>query len=165
MSDDTPKHPAPIAIANLTATSATSDEELVASWVANLRSEHSRINFRTTADRFLAALGASMCRATVEDVRQALETITAELAPSSSRQIVLRVKSLLSYGHRVGYLPFNAGAVIRVHGEARAVAQRGDAGANDPVFASPCHPHARSRPTRSERRARTRGGLRHSQPR
>jgi integrase/recombinase XerD len=124
MSDDTSKLPAPIAIANLTATSAASDEELVASWVANLRSEHSRINFRTTADRFLAALGAPMRRATVEDVRQALETITAELAPSSSRQIVLRVKSLLSYGHRVGYLPFNAGAVIRVHGEARAVAQR-----------------------------------------
>jgi len=43
-----------------------------------------------------------MRRATVEDVRQALETITAKLAPSSSRQVVLRVKSLLSYGHRVG---------------------------------------------------------------
>jgi integrase/recombinase XerD len=109
---------------NLTATSATSDEQLIASWVANLRSEQSRINFRTTADRFLAALGAPMRRATVEDVRQALETITAKLAPSSSRQVVLRVKSLLSYGHRVGYLQFNAGAVIRVHGEARSVAQR-----------------------------------------
>jgi integrase/recombinase XerD len=72
----------------------------------------------------LAALGAPMRRATVEDVRQALETITAKLAPSSSRQVVLRVKSLLSYGHRVGYLPFNAGAVIREHGEARSVAQR-----------------------------------------
>ena len=63
-------------------------------------------------------------RATVEDVRQALTTITAELAPSSARQVVLRVKSLLSYGHRLGYLPFNAGAVIRVHAEARAVSQR-----------------------------------------
>src|SRR5215471_9873059 len=124
MSDDTSKLPAPVAIASLVATSARRDEELVASWVANLRSQHSRINFRTTADRFLAALGAPMRRATVEDVRQALEAITAELAPSSSRQIVLRVKSLLSYGHRVGYLQFNAGAVIRVHGEARSVAQR-----------------------------------------
>jgi integrase/recombinase XerD len=34
------------------------------------------------------------------------------------------VKSLLSYGHRLGYLQFNAGAVIRVHAEARAVSQR-----------------------------------------
>src|SRR6516164_8765563 len=124
MSDDAPKVPAPIAIANLTATSATSDEQLVASWIANLRSEHSRTNFQTTARRFLAALAAPLRRATIEDVRQALEAITAGLAPSSARQIVLRVKSLLSYGHRVGYLQFNAGAVIKAHAEARSVAQR-----------------------------------------
>jgi integrase/recombinase XerD len=37
---------------------------------------------------------------------------------------VLRIKSLLSYGHRLGYLPFNAGAVIRVQGDTRSVAQR-----------------------------------------
>jgi site-specific recombinase XerD len=124
MSDDTPKRPAPIAIASLTATSATSDEQLVASWVANLRSQHSRVNFKTTAKRFLAALQMPMRRATVEDVRTALETITAKLAPSSARQVVLRVKSLLSYGHRLGYLQFNAGAVIKAHAEARAVSQR-----------------------------------------
>ena len=81
-------------------------------------------DFKATADRFLAALRVPLRRATVEDVRQALTTITAELAPSSARQVVLRVKSLLSYGHRLGYLQFNAGAVIRVHAEARAVSQR-----------------------------------------
>jgi integrase/recombinase XerD len=124
MSDDAPKLPAPVSIAALTATSATSDEQLVASWVANLRSQHSRVNFQTTADRFLAALQAPMRRAPVEDLRRALETITAKLSPSSARQVVLRVKSLLSYGHRVGYLQFNAGAVIKVHAEARAVSQR-----------------------------------------
>jgi integrase/recombinase XerD len=124
MSDDTPKLPAPVIGGGPIATSATNDEQLVASWVANLRSEHSRINFRTTADRFLAALGAPMLRATVEDVRQALEAITTELAPSSKRQVYLRMKSLLSYGHRVGYLQFNAGAVIKAHAEARSVSQR-----------------------------------------
>src|SRR5262245_5390699 len=65
-----------------------------------------------------------MRQATVEDVRDALTAITAGLAPSSVRQVVLRVKSLLSYGHRLGYLAFNAGAVIRVHAEARTVAKR-----------------------------------------
>lgn len=124
MIDDTPKLPAPIAIGSLAATSATSDKQLVASWVANLISPHSRVNFKATADRFLAALRVPLRRATVEDVHQALTTITAELAPSSKRQVVLRVKSLLSFGHRLGYLQFNAGAVIRVQAEARAVAQR-----------------------------------------
>jgi integrase/recombinase XerD len=124
MSDDTPKLPAPITIASLTATSATSDEQLVASWVSGLRSAHSRTNFETTARRFLAALRAPMRQATVEDVRKALDSIVAGLAHSSARQVVLRVKSLLSYGHKLGYLQFNAGVVIKVQAEARAVSQR-----------------------------------------
>ena len=124
MSDDTPRRPAQIAIASLAATSATNDEELVASWVANLGSEHTRKNFGTTAGRFLEALQVPLRSATVEDVRQALETLTAKHASSSARQVVLRIKSLLAYGHRLGYLRFNAGAVIKVRSEARTVAQR-----------------------------------------
>ena len=54
----------------------------------------------------------------------ALETLTARHASSSARQVVLRIKSLLGYGHRLGYLRFNAGAVIKVRSEARTVAQR-----------------------------------------
>ena len=46
------------------------------------------------------------------------------MAASSVRQVVLRIKCLLSYGHRLGYLQFNAGAVIKVQTEARSVAQR-----------------------------------------
>src|SRR5262249_24105908 len=96
-----------------------------ASWVASLNSPHSRRNCERTASRFLAALGGVRLRqATVEDVREALTTITAGLAPTSAGQIVLRVKSLLSYGHRLGYLQFNAGAVIKVQGDTRPIAQR-----------------------------------------
>src|SRR5262249_62308794 len=79
---------------------------------------------RRTASRFLAALGVPPRQATIEDVRKALTAITSGLAPTSARQIVLRVKSLLSYGHRLGYLQFNAGAVIKVQGDTRSIAQR-----------------------------------------
>jgi site-specific recombinase XerD len=106
------------------ATSADSDEALVASWIASLRSPHTRRNFGRTAERFLAALARPLAAATVEDVRMALEAISAGLAPSSARQQVLRVKSLLSYAHRLGYTRFNAGAVIRVHGDTRSLAKR-----------------------------------------
>jgi integrase/recombinase XerD len=116
--------PAPIAITTLAATSATTDEQLVASWVASLNSDHTRRNFETTANRFMAALGKPLRQVTVEDVRDALSSITAGLAATSARQIILRVKSLLSYGHKLGYLPFNAGVVIKVQSEARSVAQR-----------------------------------------
>jgi integrase/recombinase XerD len=63
-------------------------------------------------------------RATVEDVRPALEALTAALAPSSACQAILRVKSLLTYGHRLGYLPFNAGVTIKVSGDTQSVAKR-----------------------------------------
>jgi hypothetical protein len=78
------------------ATRADSDDALVRSWLASLTSPHSWRNFEVTARRFLAeppdgGLGA----AAIEDVRDALGSAS----------------SLLAYGHRVGYLPFNAGAV------------------------------------------------------
>jgi integrase/recombinase XerD len=106
------------------ATSASNDQELVDSWLASLGSQHTRANFAMTGARFLEALAKSLRQATVEEVRAALMAITAGAAASTSRQYVARVKSLLSYAHRLGYTMFNAGAVIKVHKEARALAKR-----------------------------------------
>ena len=108
-------------------TKAKNDEQLVASWVANLNSAHSRRNFEVTAKRFLAELEAESLTlriATVEDVRDAINAIAAGQALASARQTMLRVKSLLSYGHRLGYLQFNAGAVLKAPGDTRSIAQR-----------------------------------------
>jgi site-specific recombinase XerD len=103
---------------------AISDEQLTAYWVASFNSAHTRRNCESIAQRFLAALGAPLPSATAEDVREALMAITTSLRPTSARRTVLRVKSLLSYGRRLGYLHFNAGAVIRVQGDRHSIAQR-----------------------------------------
>ena len=64
---------------------------------------------------FLEALPAGGIRkATVEDVREALAKITEGLSDATAQQYVLRVKSLLSYGHKLGYMAFNAGVTIKV---------------------------------------------------
>jgi integrase/recombinase XerD len=97
-----------------TGTRARSDTELVRSWADSLRSAHSRRNFEKTALRFLDALPAGIRKATVEDVREALAKITEGLSDATAQQYVLRVKSLLSYGHKLGYMPFNAGVTIKV---------------------------------------------------
>jgi len=114
--------PAPVQITSLAkATRADSDEQLLQSWLASLLSQHSRRNFETTARRFLAELPSGALRAaTVEDVRDALAVITRDVSASAGRQYSLRVKSLLSYGHDLGYLQFNAGTVIKVRSEARS---------------------------------------------
>jgi len=95
-------------------TRAQTDTELVRSWVASLASTHSRRNFETTAMRFLEALPIGLRKATVEDVREALAQITEGKTDATAQQYVLRVKSLLSYGHKLGYMPFNAGVTIKV---------------------------------------------------
>jgi integrase/recombinase XerD len=95
-------------------TRAQSDAELVESWAASLASAHSRRNFEKTALRFLEALPAGIRKATVEDVREALAKITEGRSDATAQQYVLRVKSLLSYGHKLGYMPFNAGVTIKI---------------------------------------------------
>ncbi|CFX24641.1 Integrase family protein [Candidatus Filomicrobium marinum] len=110
----------PVTITALAAgTRASSDLELVASWVDGLASEHSKRNFEATALHFLEALPVSLREAKVEDVRQALAMLVEGRSSGTARQYVLRVKSLLGYAHRLGYTQFNAGAVLRVKGPPR----------------------------------------------
>ena len=106
------------------ATSATSDLQLVESWVDSLSSVHSKRNFEMTAKRFLEYLDGSIRHATVEDVRQAIAAMTADRATSTVRQYTLRVKGLLSYAHKLGYTMFNAGAAIKAPKADRALIKR-----------------------------------------
>jgi len=109
-----PKTPARISTLNTVGTRARNDGELVASWLASLASPHTRRVFKPRADRFLAELGTDLRSATVEDVREALAAMTAGVAHSTANQYVLQIKSLLSYAHKLGYTPFNAGVTIKV---------------------------------------------------
>ena len=80
-----------------------------------------RAAFAASAKRFvshLRAQGLTIHTATVEDVREAIAILSAGKAPSSAAQYARRVKSLLSYAHRLGYTPFNAGPAIRTKGGA-----------------------------------------------
>ncbi|HET6928403.1 MAG TPA: tyrosine-type recombinase/integrase [Hyphomicrobiaceae bacterium] len=100
------------------ATRATTDEQLLVSWLSSLTSGHTQRNFEMTARRFLVELRMGLRQATVEDVRDALAKISAGKSEASARQYVLRVKSLLGYAQKLGYTPFNAGATIKVRSDA-----------------------------------------------
>ncbi len=114
-----PKVPANLPITLVRSTRAESDEALLKSWLRSLNSRHTQRNFEVTARRFLAELPEGGLRAaTVEDVRDALTSMSAGLSEASARQYVLRIKSLLGYAHALGYTPFNAGATIKVRSNA-----------------------------------------------
>src|SRR5215510_536393 len=116
MPKDLPARPS--SLTTIRATRAKTDEEILESWLSSLTSDHTRRNFEVTARRFLAGLPMGLRAATVEDVRDALEVLRAGVTETTGRQHVLLVKSLLSYAQRVGYTPFNAGAVIKVRSDA-----------------------------------------------
>ena len=98
--------PANLPITLVKATRAESDEALQ-SWLRSLNSPHTQRNFEGTASRFLASLPEGGLRAaTVEDVRDALASMSAGLSEASARQYVLRIKSLLGHAHALGYTPF-----------------------------------------------------------
>jgi integrase/recombinase XerD len=111
------KLPAPLRLEVVKATRAETDEQILKSWLDNLNSPHTRINFEITARRFLDALPMGLRSATVEDVRDALATVSRGHSDATARQYVLRIKSLLGYAHKLGYTPFNAGATIKVRSE------------------------------------------------
>jgi integrase/recombinase XerD len=96
------------------ATRAENDKQLLQSWLKSLSSPHTRRNFETTARRVLAELPMGLRDATVEDVRTALENVTQSVGKATRQQYILRTKSMLGYAHKVGYTPFNAGAVIKI---------------------------------------------------
>ena len=109
---------------SLAATKADSDQKLLASWLDSLGSPHTRRAYNATGSRFLAILACPLRSATVEDVRDALNIINEGRSAATSRQHTLRVKSLLSYAHKLGYTLFNAGAAIKPPKEARGLAKR-----------------------------------------
>ena len=113
--------------AHQVATRASNDEAIVESWLASMASEATRLNFAKTAERFLSELsirGLSLRTTAVEDVRDVIAAIGAGRATSTARQYAQRIKSLLGYAHRLGYLSFNAGAAIRTKSGGSDMAKR-----------------------------------------
>lgn len=111
-----------------TATRAQNDMQLVASWLESMNSPISRSRFAATVDKFMVFLnarGLSLREMTVEDMRDALADLTSMCRARSTRQqYTARIKALVSYGHKLGYLRYNAGAPIKISRGNTTLAQR-----------------------------------------
>ncbi|MGF1526304.1 MAG: tyrosine-type recombinase/integrase [Candidatus Competibacterales bacterium] len=112
---DTPQdHPAPPPGHALIPRQAHSDDQVVALWLMGHESRHTRDNYRRCAEAFLDDLGKPLARITVGDLqcwRQGLETRGLKPATVANRTAI--AKSLLRFAHRIGYLPFNPGELLK----------------------------------------------------
>src|SRR3954469_4934110 len=91
---------------------ASSDDQLIALWLHG-RSRHTQRAYLADVDRFRSRAGKSFCSVTLSDLQDFAASLE-DLAPATRYRALSAVKSLLAFGHRIGYLPFDVGRVLRL---------------------------------------------------
>src|SRR3954447_24445511 len=93
-------------------TEASSDDQLIALWLHG-RSRHTQRAYLADADRFRSRAGKGLASITLSDLQDFAASLE-ELAPATRYRALSAVKSLLAFGQRIGYLPFDVGRVLRL---------------------------------------------------
>ena len=94
--------------------SVASDEHLIDLWVHG-KSKTTARYYRSEAVRFLVFVGKSLSLVSLSDLHGfADELDNLGLQVSSQSRSLSVVKSLLTFGHKIGVLPFNVGAVLEM---------------------------------------------------
>ena len=104
------------------AAQADSDAHLVELWVGSSNSHHTRRARQEDARRFLAFVGKPLIAVTVGDMIGYADSLTG--SDSAKARKVKDAKSLLTFGHRLGYLPFNVGGVVKAPAVKETLAER-----------------------------------------
>src|SRR4051794_40373869 len=94
------------------ATEASSDDQLIALWLHG-RSRHTQRAYLADVERFGSRAGKTLASVTLADL-QGFAASLEDLAPATRYRALSAVKSLLAFGHRIGYLPFDVGRVLRL---------------------------------------------------
>jgi integrase/recombinase XerD len=101
---------------------ASSDDQLLEIWLHG-RSIHTQRAYRADIWRFQAATGEPLHQVTMSDLQQFADSL-GDRAPASRYRILSAVKSLLAFGHRIGYLVFDVGRALRLPTVRNRLAER-----------------------------------------
>jgi len=99
-----------------------SDVHLVSLWLHG-RSVHTQRAYRADVARFTSFAGKPLRQVTLADLRAFADSL-GNLAPASRGRALSAVKSLLSFGHRLGYLPFDVGRALKLPSIKNRLAER-----------------------------------------
>ena len=91
---------------------AANDSHLLELWLHG-RSDHTRRAYRSDVDRFRTLFPKPFAEITLDDLQGFADSL-AGLEPASRYRRLFSVKSLLAFGHRIGYLRFDVGRVLRL---------------------------------------------------
>lgn len=101
---------------------ADSDEHLLELWLHN-KSPRTQRAYRADVAGFLAYVGKPLHRVTLGDVQGYQDALDGFSTATQARRLST-VKSLLSFGHGLGYLAFNVGAPVKLPAIKQILAER-----------------------------------------
>jgi len=100
---------------------AESDEQLVALWLHG-RPPNTQRAYRRDAGLFRQCCPGDLRQITLANLQAFADSLTTSAA--SQRRTLNAVKSLIAFGHRIGYLPFDVGAVVQLRRPKNTLAAR-----------------------------------------
>jgi len=109
----------PVAV---TTPQAAIDDQLIGIWLHG-RSPHTQRAYAADVARLRARTGKRLVALTLADLQSFADSVL-ELSPASQYRALSAVKSLLAFGHRIGYLPFDVGSALRLPAVRGRLAER-----------------------------------------
>jgi len=91
---------------------AQSDEQVISLWLHG-RSIHTQRAYSGDVQRFMSFMDKRLHQITLADLQEFAD-ILVSLQPSSQHRILAAIKSLLTFSHKIGYLPFDVGKPLKV---------------------------------------------------
>jgi integrase/recombinase XerD len=100
----------------------SSDDQLIEIWLHG-RSPHTQRAYRADVERLRSTPSKPLAQITLSALQQFADSL-GDLADASRYRTLSAVKSLLAFGHRLGYLPFDVGGALRLPAVRNRLAER-----------------------------------------
>lgn len=92
---------------------ADSDDQLIELWLHG-RSRHTQRAYRADAAQFQAFTGRPLRQVRLLELQSFADALEAAMTPASRNRTLSAVKSLFSFGHGLGYLPFDTARPLKL---------------------------------------------------
>jgi integrase/recombinase XerD len=112
-----------LAVVGRSGLAPAADDQLLSLWLSLKTSSHTKRAYASEASRFLAFVKKPLASVTLTDLQAWADTL-GQGSPASQNRALTAVKSLLSFAHETGYLPFNVGIAVKLRPNRDALAQR-----------------------------------------
>jgi site-specific recombinase XerD len=101
---------------------AHSDDQLIALWLHG-KSEHSQRAYLADVRRFGEFVGKPLQAVILQDLQEYADSL-AGLSANTRKRALNSVKSLFTFGHKLGYLTFNVAAALKAPSVKNTLAER-----------------------------------------